>query len=214
MMKRLFNFLRRSTTPNQTATRHTATQDVVRSGKHSLVRLNMDEWSPDAQQTLRSAATEHARLTFYDGKVHHGYALRGVPTPERCPRCQAGTRQHYANFIYATQAAPRVLFAPAGYFCTQCPTVVIDEAMIRAGIVEHFTFQGVLGIDYETRREPDFFRTWNGQTAVYIFDEDQTPQGIATMSPSQQQRLLKSRHKSRGKKRLEKASRRRNQRQK
>ncbi len=200
MMKRLFNFLRRSTTPNQTATRHTATQDVVRSGKHSLVRLNMDEWSPD--------------LTFYDGKVHHGYALRGVPTPERCPRCQTGTRQHYANFIYATQAVPRVLFAPAGYFCTQCPTVVIDEGMIRAGIVAHCTFQGVLGIDYETRREPDFFSTWNGKKAVYIFDEDQTPQGIATMSPSQQQRLLKSRHKSRGKKRLEKASRRRNQRQK
>ncbi len=214
MMKRLFNFLRRSTTPNQTATRHTATQDVVRSGKHSLVRLNMDEWSPDAQQTLRSAATEHARLTFYDGKVHHGYALRGVPTPERCPRCQAGTRQHYANFIYATQAAPRVMFAPAGYFCTQCPTVVIDEGMIRAGIVEPFTFQGVLGIDYETRPAPDFFSTWNGKKAVYLFDDDQTPQGIATMSPSQPPRRLKSRHKRRGTKRREKASRRRNQRQK
>ena len=58
---------------------------------------------------LRSAATEHASLTFYDGKVQHGYALSGVPTPQRCPRCQAGTRQHYANFIYATQAAPRVM---------------------------------------------------------------------------------------------------------
>jgi len=134
MIKRLFNFLLRHLRTRQPTPRGTAAQDVVRSGKHSLVRLNMDEWSPDAQQVLRSAATEHASLTFYDGKVQHGYALSAVPTPERCPRCHADTRQHYANFIYATQAAPRVIFAPAGYFCMQCPTVVIDEAMIRAGI--------------------------------------------------------------------------------
>ena len=111
-----------------------------------------------------------------------------------------------------TQVAPRVMFAPAGYFCPHCPTVVIDEEMIRSGITGPFTFQGVLGIAYDERPAPDFFLTWNGYDAVYFLDEDQTPQGIATMSPSPPPRLATKRHKSRERNRLAKASRRRNQR--
>jgi hypothetical protein len=89
---------------------------------------------------------------------------------------------------------------------------VIDEEMIRAGITGSFTFHSVLGIEDEERHQPDFFRTWNGQEAVYILDEDQTLQGIATMSPSPPQRLLKSRQRSSGRHRMAKASRKRNQR--
>jgi len=104
------------------------------------------------------------------------------------------------------------MFAPAGYFCPHCPTVVVDEEMIRSGVTGPFTFHGVLGIEHDESQAPDFFRTWNGQDAVYLLDEDQTPQGIATMRPSQPPRLSKKRYRSSGRDRMAKASRRRNQR--
>jgi hypothetical protein len=104
------------------------------------------------------------------------------------------------------------MFAPAGYFCSQCPTVVIDEEIIQSGITGPFTFQGVLGIEHDESQAPDFFRTWNGQDAVYLLDEDQTPQGIATLSPSQPSRRPKKRERSSGRQRMAKASRWRNQR--
>jgi len=138
-----------------------------------------------------SAATEFSKIELYAGHLEHGYALRGVVTPARCPRCRSETRQYYANFIYATQTAPRVMFTPAGYFCRHCPTVIIDEEMLRSGITGSFTFRGVLGIEHETSEVPDFFRTWNGQKAVYVFDEDQVPQGIATMPASRRRNRQK-----------------------
>lgn len=98
----------------------------------------MQDWDPEEQQALRAAATTLANIPCYEGHVEHGYAWRGVATPRRCPRCHGETQQHYANFIYATEGAPRVMFAPAGYFCPQCPTVIVDEEMIRAGITGPF----------------------------------------------------------------------------
>ena len=212
MMKRLLNLIFRKSRTGQNPTRHHAAPEVVRLGEHALAKVNMEHWDPEDQRALRSAATALSHIVCYAGHVEHGYALSGVATSARCPRCTAETRQYYANFIYATQVAPRVMFAPAGYFCLHCPTVVIDEEMMRSGITGPFTFQGVLGIEHTESQAPDFFRTWNGQDAVYLLDEDQTPQGIATMRPSPQPRLTKKRYKSSGRHRMAKASRRRNQR--
>jgi hypothetical protein len=211
-MKRLLNLIFRKSRTRQNTPRHHSAPEGVHLGEHTVGKVNMQDWDPDDQRALRSAATELSNIMCYAGHVEHGYALSFVATPARCPRCKAETRQHYANFIYATQVAPRVMFAPAGYFCPHCPSVVIDEEMVRSGITGHFTFQGVLGIAYDERQEPDFFRTWNGKGALYILDEDQTPQGIATMSPSSQPRPIKKRHKSSGRHRMTKASRRRNRR--
>lgn len=213
MMKRLLNLIFRKSRTGQNPTRHHAAPEVVRLGEHALAKVHMEHWDPEDQRALRSAATALANLTWYAGHVEHGYALRVVATSARCPRCQAETRQYYANFIDATQVAPRVMVAPAGYFCPHCPTVVVDEEMIQSGVTGPFTFQGVLGIEPDESQAPDFFRTWNGQDAVYLLDEDQTPQGIATMRPSQPPRHTKKRDRSSGRHRMAKASRRRHQRQ-
>jgi hypothetical protein len=76
-----------------------------------------------------------------------------------------------AHFIYATDTAPRVMFAPAGHFCTACPTVVIDEDLIAGGMKEGYRFRAVVGVDYAGERPPDIFRTWNGQRSIYLLDE-------------------------------------------
>jgi hypothetical protein len=145
-------------------------------------RAGQDE-AQSKEQGLSSTISQVTGISFYKGHVEHGYSADNVPTAQECPRCHAPTQQHYANWIYATQIAPRVMFAPAGHFCTKCPTVIVDENMIQAGIKRKFRFQGILGIDYETRKEPDAFRTWNGQEAVYLFDENQMAVGLSTFGP-------------------------------
>ena len=212
MLQRLLHRLFRKSKTGQNPTGPAAAPEVVRLGEYSLAKVNMEHWEPEDQHALRSAATALSNLRWYAGHVEHGYALRVVATSARCPRCQAETRQYYANFIYATQGAARVMFAPAGYFCLHCPTVVVDEEMIRSGITGPFTFQGVLGIAHDESHAPDVFRTWNGQEAVYLLDEDQTPQGLATLSPSQPSCRPKKRERSSGRHRMAKASRRHNQR--
>jgi hypothetical protein len=102
------------------------------------------------------------------------------------------------------------MIAPAGYFCTVCPTVIIDEEMLRAGMTGGFHFQGVLGVDYERKRPPDVFRTWNGQPVVYVLDDDQMPQGISGRGATPGRHASRRERKTRQRSKMAKASRKRN----
>jgi hypothetical protein len=154
-------------------------------------RAGQDE-AQSKEQGLSSTISQVTGISFYKGHVEHGYSVDNVPTAQECPRCHAPTQQYYANWIYATQIAPRVMFAPAGRFCTKCPTVIVDENVIQAGIKRKFRFQGILGLEYEGKKEPDLFRTWNAQEAVYIFDENQTAVVLSTLGPKTSRSLRRT----------------------
>ncbi|KAF0248023.1 MAG: hypothetical protein FD167_2576 [bacterium] len=103
------------------------------------------------------------------------------------------------------------MLAPAGYFCTNCPTVIIDQAMISQQVSKKIQFNGVLAIDYNEDKEPDFFKTWNGKSAVYLLDESTNPVGLVTsVTPSnihhQENKISKNKRKNR----LARESRKRN----
>ena len=115
--------------------------DGVHAGKGTLKIVNTEALTDDEKREFYTTVSETSELELHTGHVEHGYSVDAVPTVASCPRCRAMTRQHYANFIYATQIAPRVMFAPAGYFCTACPAVVIDEALIRPGISQQLRNQ-------------------------------------------------------------------------
>ncbi|MCI5122117.1 MAG: hypothetical protein D3908_13190 [Candidatus Electrothrix sp. AUS4] len=100
------------------------------------------------------------------------------------------------------------MFAPAGFFCIKCPTVVIDHEMIQQGIDKKFQFRGVVGIDYDEEKEPDLFQTWNGKQATYIFDEDQNLIGLST-SPIKLH-SLNNKRKNQKRRKIAKQSRRKN----
>ena len=145
--------------------------------------INSDGIPEKEKKEIFYKVVKKTGFPLFEGHIEHAYDMQHVDSTDHCPRCQAATKQHYSNFIYATQIAPRVMFAPAGYFCSQCPTVIINENMIIDGITGgKFKFKGVLGLDYEEKNPPDFFDTWNGEKPVYIFDENQIPLGIAISS--------------------------------
>lgn len=147
----------------------------------SLAPPDMGDTRPDDFDTLTKYASKAAGIPVFEGEVDHGYAADQIEDPAFCPRCHAETKEMYANFIYATQLAPRVMLAPAGHFCTKCPTVVIDEDLIRMGITDRrFTYVTTLGIDFGDRRPPNPFKTWNGEKLIYILDEENGFAGVAT----------------------------------
>lgn len=222
MMKQLLNIIlgKAKTKPKPPKDTYTDPK-IVPFEDGSLVTLNMEDWSTEDRHTFQNEAAKISNINSYSDHIENGYALSCVATSAQCPLCKAETRQQYANFIYATQIATRVMFAPAGYFCTNCPTVIIDEKMIQSGMIGNFVFQGVLGIDYNEEKKPDMFKTWNGQTAVYLIDENEMSVGIATIPvsqpshPSQPPRYSKKKKdKNSARKHMAKASRRHNQRQK
>jgi hypothetical protein len=177
-----------------------------------VVKVNMEDWDSESIAVLRETASTVSHLPFFAQYVEHAYALSAVARADQCPRCRAATRQHYAHFIYATTVTPRVMLAPAGYFCTACPTVIIDEKMLQAGITGGFHFHGVLGIDYEGKHPPDLFRTWNGRETVYVLDEEQVPQGISVLGAPPRRHMTRREQQIKQRSKMAKASRKRNRR--
>jgi len=193
-----------------------ASQPVeVEESKGMMLTINTDNLTREGRQAIWEEIGKNSNLTIYEGKVEHGYSRLAVSETTQCPRCHAETQQHYANFVYATDITPRVMFAPAGFFCTACPTVIIEEEIIATGVKEGFRFQGVVGIDYDRKKEPDLFRTWNGREAVYVFDENKNVIGLSTIGSKKPhdgtpQFLLKDKGKEKKKRQIAKKSRRRN----
>ena len=193
-----------------------ASQPVeVEESKGMMLTVNTDNLTREGRQAIWEEIGKTSNFPIYEGKVEHGYSRLVALETDQCPRCHARTQQHYANFIYATDIAPRVMFAPAGFFCTACPTVIIDEEMVSGGAKKGFRFQGVVGIDYEGKKEPDLFRTWNGKEAVYVFDEDQKILGLSAIDEHEPHQgashfFDKNKEKQKKKRQMAKKSRKRN----
>lgn len=141
-------------------------------GDTAMITVDLDEFESESRPLLLEELAHGSGLPIFEGTVEHGYAIRSVGSQLQCPRCNAATRQQMAHFIYATDIAPRVMFAAAGYFCTACPTVIVDENLIAKGMKEGYGFRAVVGVDYTGEKQPDFFKTWNGRESIYILDED------------------------------------------
>lgn len=149
------------------------------SGETGLLTLDLDSFSPEDRKGLLEKIAKQNAMPLFEGEIEHGFSKRATGSTDRCPRCGATTQQCNANFVYATNIAPRVMLAPAGYFCTSCPTVIIDEEIISAGMKQGHRFRCVVGIDYGNNRL-DLFTTWNGKKPIYVLDENQQLMDMAT----------------------------------
>lgn len=169
--------------PEQAETESHAAVSGIRTEVHgntAMLTVDLDTFGPEVRPLLLEELAQGSGLSIFEGTVDHGYSMGSVGSHLRCPRCNAATRQQMAHFIYATDVAPRVMFAPAGYFCTACPTVIVDEGLIATGVKDGYRFRAVVGVDYPGKKRPDCFRTWNGRKPIYILDEDEQIMDLVT----------------------------------
>jgi hypothetical protein len=141
--------------------------------RNGIATIDMDRVKPESQLDLAREIAQYSGTAQFEGQVRHGFSKAFAGQSDLCPRCGSQTRLYSANFIYATDKGTRVSFAPAGFFCESCPTVIVDEKIVAAGVKPGFLFRKVVGIDYFDTKAEDYFNTWNGHKTSYILDENQ-----------------------------------------
>jgi hypothetical protein len=149
-----------------------------------LATINVDQVPPEHREPLYEEMARHNEVPFFKGTVEHAWSASVAPSTAACPRCHAPTQLQCANFIYSVQIGTRVMFSPAGFFCTRCPTVIVDDHLIAESVDPRFKFHGVVGIDAGDGKTPGFFRTWNGRKTVYMLDEEEGTIDLATREPA------------------------------
>lgn len=142
---------------------------------------NFDNASIEERLALVQEIGKRSEIPLFKGSVEHGYAAAHIKDLDCCPRCGGRTERRYANFVYLTQLMLRVMVVPAGHFCTACPSVIVEEDLIIGGISEkRFKYKCTIGLDFDKKKEPEFFKTWDGERRVFIFDEDECLEGVTT----------------------------------
>lgn len=116
--------------------------------------------------------SEKNDIPIFKGEIKHGYESDFLGYKDSCPNCDTPTQQMMSNFAYGTQVASRIASAPAGHFCTNCPTVIIDDDVMRSMIDEEFIYGGVFTIEtgYKDAGK-EMFETFNGEKPIIILDE-------------------------------------------
>lgn len=146
---------------------------LVHNEKDQIVTLVQNREISNAEvRAQMEAFSEVSNFGMFKGKIEHAYESDFTGYTDHCPKCDAPTEQLYTGIVYATQIRARVMSAPAGHFCTKCPTVIINDDIIRKGIPAGFKYGGTCALE-GNQSEPNLFSTLNGKKPVYILDEDQ-----------------------------------------
>lgn len=147
-----------------------------------MITIQMDgETTGKENLSLLEEIAEHNNVPIYKGAIVNVYESDFLGYKDHCPLCDTPTVQHATNFIWANQIASRLMTAPAGHFCPNCPTVIIDDDIIQLAVdSRRFEYWGVCGIEtgYEKKQGYSLFQTFNGQKPTYILSEEGGLDGI------------------------------------
>jgi len=147
--------------------------DIDVSDKNVRFNINKEISGEDVKEYIESMA-EANNIPVFKGEVKHCYESDFTKQTDQCPRCGTVTERMMSNFAYATQDASRIATTPAGHFCTECPTVIINDDMMRESINPNFKYGGVFSVETGYTKEPRLFDTYNGEKPTYILNETQT----------------------------------------
>ncbi len=123
-------------------------------------------------------------IPIYKGepRIEHAYESDFLGYTDKCPLCNTPTQRMYSNFVWANQEASRLMSAPAGHFCTHCPTVIIDDTLVKNSINKaRFQYLGVCAIDSgfsDKKEDINLFGTLNGKKPTYVLNEEGGLDGI------------------------------------
>lgn len=145
-----------------------------------IVRVIKDDYvSGKDNVEMLEYMSEQNELPIFKGEIEHAYESTFLGYTDKCPRCESETEQMMSNFPYATQGPSRILTAPVGFFCSNCPTVIIDDEIAKSAIKHGVEYCGVFSIETGYSTQPTLFKTLNGEKAIYILSEEQDVLGIA-----------------------------------
>ena len=188
----------------------------------SIKFVKEKEVSGKDNKDLLELFSEKSGIPVFKDNIKHAYESDFLGFKDKCPRCNEHTEIMMSNFAYGTQDKSRIIAAPAGHFCTNCPTVIIDDDVIKNSINKKIDYCGVYEIETGYETEKKLFETFNGEKPVFILDPSRTQvygiqqsvhqspddylQLIRVSKETQQQLNLKQQRKKKSNKRKSKAA--------
>ena len=134
--------------------------------------------SDEEVNAILQKTSEISGLSIFEGQISHAYESDFTKQTEKCPRCGAPTEQMLATFPYVTQTLTRQMTGPAGHFCTECPTVIVNDEILKVSKPPQYVYGGVFAV-IALDAEMQFFGTLNGEKSVFILDEMEEMLGIS-----------------------------------
>ncbi len=164
----MFNFLKKKFNPIIA----TDTGTTI-NGKPVITLRHDKEVTSEENVEFLEAVSKNAGIPVFKSQIKHLYESDFTRYKDNCPRCQAALTRMFSNFAYATQEKSRILGAPAGLFCQSCPTVIIDDDMMRAQIDRsRFQYWGVFSVE-SGYSGVNIIETINGVPPTFVMDESQ-----------------------------------------
>lgn len=111
-------------------------------------------------------------IPIFKGAVEHAYESDFLGYTHTCPKCETPTQQMMSNYGYATQESARILAGPIGHFCPNCPTVIIDDDLMRKVVDPKYIYGGVFSIETGFEEKTPVFATLNGEKVVFILSTE------------------------------------------
>ena len=163
---------------NQNVFNLSAFNDEKGNKGHVVSKTKSDEMELEEMNMILEANNKISGMPIFNGEpaILHAYESDLIKVKTVCPRCKAETKQMLSHFAYATHVDPRIMSGPAGHFCTACPTVIIDEEVVRFAIRGNYEYGGVFSI--VTDNTTFMFETINGKKATYVVNGLQQDCGI------------------------------------
>lgn len=142
--------------------------------KENVVRIvtEKEKTAEDNIEMLETFSNEN-QIPIFKGVVIHAYESDFLGYKDFCPRCDTPTKQMMSNFGYGTQEDSRILTAPTGHFCLNCPTVIIDDDLMKTFIDEKFEYGGVFTVESGYEDKIEMLQTLNGEKPIFILDPSQ-----------------------------------------
>ncbi len=153
---------------------------AVRQNEDHINILIEDDEMGMADDQLIELIKKTSSIPIYDKEVLNGYSLSFAKTTSTCPECHGSLQQHYAQFIYTDGMGARNNVSPSGYFCGDCPTVVIDEHQLSQSVSRGIQYKAVFGVESQSKGL-SLFKTWNGRKPTAVMDEHQNIVDFGTL---------------------------------
>lgn len=175
----MFNFFNKKLKDNE---EFIAEQDGILVTKDKIdgnVKMSVEREmkSDEIRQTIETFAAHTGKLGIFKGNIDNAYESDFLGYTDKCPLCNHETEQMYSGFVYATQTRARVASGPCGHFCTNCPTVIIDDDLVRQAVSRGYKYGGTVAIETGYSKTI-LFKNFNGKKPTYVLGEDQGLEGI------------------------------------
>jgi hypothetical protein len=104
--------------------------------------------------------------------IENGFSKEQYPDINTCPLCRATTERRYTRLFCKTLSGIGLYLGPVGWFCSGCPTVIIDDTAVRSEFSKEDGDIEIFAVQARDNDHPHPLKTWNKAWLFFFPNED------------------------------------------